>query len=364
MAEPASVIVGSTDAAWEHASTLDVASQSKEAISESSKIPPAALYDPPNAAGETGAGLSAVVAPVEPAATSAEPAAVMAPVEGETPADEPAAAEMASTSTELAADATAIVPLPAAGAEQATDATAPTMVAEVVADGVPEKKLYRVLPTLTIWPTVRAGIEYESAKVGELAPGSVFEVLEEANSTVGVHRVRTTAGWASSSGKDGHALLEPVEPAVEGATAVEGTAVVATVLASDEAAATLPTPVSPVPLVAQIATAPDGAAAESRLAAILAPAGAADLTLLAAAGGEHAGEAEDLNNDISQDLDDEIRQAEDVAPAYPGVPGVAAADIEKMEQTGDRSFDELLASMRNRYESVGVEKTLGLIKTA
>ena len=73
------------------------------------------------------------------------------------------------------------------------------------------KRLYRVLSSLTVHPTVRAGIEYESAKVGELMPGSVIEVLEEGTSSTGVPRVRTAGGWASVSGKDGHTLLAPVD---------------------------------------------------------------------------------------------------------------------------------------------------------
>ena len=74
-----------------------------------------------------------------------------------------------------------------------------------------DKLLYRVLPTLTgpLW--LRAGVEYDSAKMGELTPGTVVEVLEEGTNSLGIKRVRTARGWASVNGQDGHALLVPVE---------------------------------------------------------------------------------------------------------------------------------------------------------
>eukprot|EP01045_Picozoa_sp_COSAG04_P022444 COSAG04_NODE_2538_length_3958_cov_13.961389_1_plen_99_part_10 len=50
---------------------------------------------------------------------------------------------------------------------------------------------------------IRAGIEMDSAKLGNLTPGEVFEVLGEGTTDDGTRRVRMERGWVSLTAKSG-----------------------------------------------------------------------------------------------------------------------------------------------------------------
>ena len=53
---------------------------------------------------------------------------------------------------------------------------------------------------------IRAGVEPDSAKVGNLLAGEVFEILEEGTTSTGQQRIRMSRGWVSMTAKSGKPL--------------------------------------------------------------------------------------------------------------------------------------------------------------